>query len=81
MRLEKYMGEEKYHISLAFLPLQCKMLRAALGERGTRGQGAASTTHGLRVEESSLQDMGLGQDAKQSHHQPHTQCMKIESQC
>lgn len=75
------MTEEKYQISLAFLPLQFEMLRAVLGERGVRGQGAASTAYWLGGEDSGPQDMGLGQDAKQSRHQPHTLCMRIESQC
>lgn len=39
------MTEDKYQISLAFLPLQFEMLRAVLGERGVRGQGAASTAY------------------------------------
>lgn len=41
------MGEEKYQISLAFLPFQCEMLRDAVGEWGARSHGAASTVHGF----------------------------------
>lgn len=47
------MLEKKYQINLAFLLLQFEMLRAALGEWGARGQGAASAAHGLGGEKSS----------------------------
>lgn len=64
------MLEKKYQINFAFLLLQLEMLRAAFGEWGARGQGAASTAHGLGGEKSSPRDMESGQDAKQSHRQP-----------